>query len=180
MKLIIIDSFHPHIASHFSRQNFLSTRNCSSASRVRCQHALFCHDAVRLCHREGRPLRGPLSVLKMTHEWMWSSDGVVLTGESQKSEKNLSQWQLVHHKSCMNCPGRESGPPRWEVGDWRPELRNGLSYGTDWAMERPELRNCLSYGTDWATERPELWNGLSYGTAWATERTELWNGQINI
>jgi hypothetical protein len=34
------------------------------------------------------------------------------TGKSKYSEKNLSQCPLVHHKSHMDRPGIESGPPR--------------------------------------------------------------------
>jgi hypothetical protein len=33
------------------------------------------------------------------------------------SGENLSQCQFVHHKSYMDWPGFEPGPPRWEAGD---------------------------------------------------------------
>jgi hypothetical protein len=31
------------------------------------------------------------------------------------SEKNLSQCHFVYHKSHIDSPGREPGPPRWEA-----------------------------------------------------------------
>jgi hypothetical protein len=36
-------------------------------------------------------------------------------GKQNYSEKNLSQRLSVHHKSHMDWPGFEPGPPRWEA-----------------------------------------------------------------
>jgi hypothetical protein len=38
-------------------------------------------------------------------------------GKPKNSEKNLSQYHCVHHKSHIDWPGREPGPPRWKAGD---------------------------------------------------------------
>jgi hypothetical protein len=42
-------------------------------------------------------------------EWNWQ-------GKPEELGENLSQCHLAHHKSHMDWPGIEPGPPRWEAG----------------------------------------------------------------
>jgi hypothetical protein len=45
-------------------------------------------------------------------------DRMIMTGENQRTRrKNLSLCHIVSHKSYVDCPGREPGPPRWKAGD---------------------------------------------------------------
>jgi hypothetical protein len=48
----------------------------------------------------------------MEHRW-----NEIDRGKPKYSEKNLSQCHLVHHKSHMDRPGIEPGPPLGEAGD---------------------------------------------------------------
>lgn len=38
---------------------------------------------------------------------------------------NLPQCQIVHSKSHINLPGLETGPPRWEAGEYPPDVLHG-------------------------------------------------------
>jgi hypothetical protein len=50
-------------------------------------------------------------LLVMEHQW-----NEIGMGKRKYSGKNLSQCRFVHHKSHMDWPGIEPGPPRWEAG----------------------------------------------------------------
>jgi hypothetical protein len=52
-------------------------------------------------------------VLFLVMEHWWNE---IDRGKPKYSEKNLSQCHSVRHKSHMDCPGIEPGPPPWEAG----------------------------------------------------------------
>ena len=46
-----------------------------------------------------------------TEDFVWLIGGMILTRKTQKnSDKILSQWVFVNHKSHNNLPGIETGP----------------------------------------------------------------------
>jgi hypothetical protein len=59
---------------------------------------------------------------KMIRVWRASVEWCSDRGKPKNSEEKMSQCQFVHHKSHMDWPRREPGPPRWEAND--------LSHGT--------------------------------------------------
>jgi hypothetical protein len=62
--------------------------------------------------------------LVMEHRW-----NEIERGKRKNLGKNMSQCHFVHHKSHMDWPGIEPGPPRWEAA------ANRLSHGTaEWCF----------------------------------------------
>jgi hypothetical protein len=45
----------------------------------------YSYDGVRLCLLELRLLTGPFFIPQMLHEWIWSSGGIILTGENRRA-----------------------------------------------------------------------------------------------
>ena len=56
-----------------------------------------------------KPLMGPLSIPRMTDEWKYIIGGTCCGVKPNYSEKNLAQYQFVHHKSHVDCPRANPG-----------------------------------------------------------------------
>jgi hypothetical protein len=65
-----------------------------------------------LCNPVRKVMRFFLFFLVMEHRW-----NEIDRGKPKYSGKNLSQCHFVHHKSHMDRPGIEPGPPRWKASD---------------------------------------------------------------
>jgi hypothetical protein len=85
----------------------------------------YCCDGVRLCLCGTVPLTDPLSISQMIQEWIWSSGGMILTGENRRT------WR----KSCPSATLSTTNRTWTDLGEnsvlhsKKPET-NRLSYGT--------------------------------------------------
>jgi hypothetical protein len=88
---------------------------CEPAVDELPRHVAFCFyccDEVTLCLCGIGPLTGPLSIpqmIRVNMEQRWNDTD---RGKPKDSEKSLFQCHFVHHKSHVDCPGREPGPLR--------------------------------------------------------------------
>jgi hypothetical protein len=115
IKLLFVEVFHPLVISatlhKYFNQNFVSST---------LNLFVFLRWKIRVSH----PYKTNSNIVilyilifivfyvgyKRTVEWY-------IDREKQKnSEKTLSQCHFFHHKSHMDRPGREPGPPQWEAG----------------------------------------------------------------
>jgi hypothetical protein len=74
----------------------------------------YCCDGARQRLREPGPLTEPLSTPQMINEWIWSTDGMILTGKRRRTRRTIPQCHSVHHKSHTDWQKSEPGTPRWE------------------------------------------------------------------
>jgi hypothetical protein len=93
-----------------------SLLSCDMNCHIPCIVVVVLVDVVRLrlwTAATNRPVVHPPDNIwqwSLTVEWHWQE-------KTENSGKNLPQCQFVNHKSHMNWPGREAGPPRKEAGD---------------------------------------------------------------
>jgi hypothetical protein len=69
-----------------------------------------CSSLLLLLCGETMPLWNWASVPQTIHKWIWITGTMILAGELKESEKNLSQYHFVNHKSHTDCPGCKSRP----------------------------------------------------------------------
>jgi hypothetical protein len=54
-------------------------------------------------------------------QWVWSTGGMILTGETEVLQQKSVPMPLFHHKAHTKWPGIEIGPPRRDAGNQLPE-----------------------------------------------------------
>jgi hypothetical protein len=79
-------------------------------------------DWVHLVHR---PLICLLYQPRMIDVECGAVDGVRIGREKWSDRRKSFPVPIFHHKSHINWPRLEPGPPRWEASDWLPELWHG-------------------------------------------------------
>jgi hypothetical protein len=72
----------------------------------------YCWKWARLYKCGTRPVTDPMSIPQMTCEWIWGSDGMILSGENRRTRGKKARCYFVHHRSYMGWPGPEFGPLR--------------------------------------------------------------------
>jgi len=61
-------------------------------------------------------------------EWVWNTVKWYWKGKITVLRENQFQYHFVHHKSHINRPKAEPGPPMWEAHDLLPKPWHGLIY----------------------------------------------------
>jgi hypothetical protein len=76
--------------------------------------------------------------------------------ETEVVEENFPQCYCVHHKSHMTWPALEPGMPRWETGDYPPELRHGpwFAFVRIWT-KIPQIVSDIKY--EKGTQSPKIY-----------------------
>jgi hypothetical protein len=110
-----------HPRHHISHQPLTAITVC-----LLVLNGSWCHFIVAM----GRDTLGPIPFTQMIHAWIWSDGGMILTGETKNSEKNLSQ--PLSFKQIPQWPGCEFGSPWWEADDHSKADHTGTSVPHPW------------------------------------------------
>jgi hypothetical protein len=111
------------------------------------------------------PQRPRPIVLSPDNIWVWSLVDWYWQRKAEETRGKPVPVSVVHHKSHMDWPGREPGPPLWQVGDQTSKPWHGLWTGL-WTLEFHE-RWCFEQLSDnqlskWAYSVELLNNTIIY------------------
>lgn len=83
-----------------------------------------CYDWLSHCLCETMPLTGPFSTLRMIdlYEWICSSGGMILPGESRRTRMNTSPNVTLCKTDPSELTWKRIRSRWWEAGDKPPEL----------------------------------------------------------